>query len=217
MSKISVFIVDDHQLVREGFKAILADLSDSIDITGEAVNGRDLLRQLSSGLPPPDIVLMDVNMPDLNGIKTTETLNKDYPDIQVIALSMMKQSVHIRQMLKAGARGYLLKDCNKQELQRAIQQVHQGDTYFSFEVKDLVMQHLTKRSGPSHENLSDRELEVLALIARDYSNREIADALFISPRTVDAHKQNILRKTGVKSMAGLVVFAIKHNLVDFPA
>ncbi len=217
MSKISVFIVDDHQLVREGFKAILTDLSDSIDITGEAVNGRDLLRQLSSELPSPDIVLMDVNMPEMNGIKTMEILNNDYPGIQVIALSMMKQNVHIKQMLKMGARGYLLKDCNKQELLRAIQTVYQGDTYFSLEVTEQVMQYMTKRSAPDPENLTARELEVLALIAKDYSNREIADALFISPRTVDAHKQNILRKTGVKSMAGLVVFAIKHNLVDFPA
>jgi DNA-binding NarL/FixJ family response regulator len=217
MSKISVFIVDDHQLVREGFKAILADLSDTIDITGEAINGRDLLRQLSNGLPLPDIVLMDVNMPEMNGIKTMEILSKDYPCIQVIALSMMKQSVHIKQMLKMGARGYLLKDCNKQELLRAIQTVYQGDTYFSFEVTEQVMQYLTKQSAPNPENLTERELQVLALIAKDYSNREIADALFISPRTVDAHKQNILRKTGVKSMAGLVVFAIKHNLVDFPA
>lgn len=217
MSKISVFIVDDHQLVREGFKAILADLSDTIDITGEAINGRDLLRQLSNGLPLPDIVLMDINMPEMNGIKTTETLSKDYPCIQVIALSMMKQSVHIKQMLKMGARGYILKDCNKQELLRAIQTIYQGDTYFSFEVTEQVMQYLTKQPDSNHENLTNRELEVLALIAKDYSNREIADALFISPRTVDAHKQNILRKTGVKSMAGLVVFAIRHNLVDFPA
>jgi len=217
MSKISVFIVDDHQLVREGFKAILSNLSPTVEVSGEAINGRHLIEQLSAGIAAPDIVLMDVNMPEMNGIKTTEILSREYPCIQVVALSMIKQSIHIKQMLKMGARGYILKESNQQELLRAIQTVYQGDTYYSAEVSQQVMRHLAKETSPSSEKLSCRELEVLSLIAKDLSNREIADSLFISPRTVDAHKQNILRKTGVKSVAGLVVFAIKHNLVEFPS
>jgi len=217
MSKISVFLVDDHHLVREGFKAILTSMSDSITICGEAINGQHLIRQLATADSLPDVVLMDVIMPDMNGIKATEILNRDYPSVQVMALSMIKKSMHIKQMLKAGARGYILKDCNKQELLNAIQKVNEGDTYYSSEVARQVMHHLSKPKFNSPIYLTDRELQVLELIANDYSNSEIAEQLCISRRTVDAHKQNILRKTGVKSIAGLMVYAIKNDLVDFPA
>lgn len=217
MSKINIFLVDDHQLVREGFKAILAGMSDSITISGEAINWQHLIQQLAAADTLPDVVLMDVIMPDMNGIKATEILNRDYPSVRVMALSMIKQSMHIKQMLRAGARGYILKDCNKQELLNAIQKVYNGDTYYSSEVARQVMHHLTKPMDTTPIPLTDRELEVLDLIARDYSNSEIAEQLYISRRTVDAHKQNILRKTGVKSVAGLMVYAIKNDLVDFPA
>lgn len=216
MNSIKVFIVDDHRLVREGFIAIINDFSE-FELVGEASNGDMALKQITLLDPKPDVVLMDINMPQMNGIECTKKLSKQFPEIKILALTMMNQSTHIKSMLRSGASGYILKDCNQNELKKAIISVHQGDTYFSQSVSQQVMKEFTKSKNQIKEAqalLSEREKEILMLIVKDLSNKEIADKLNISPRTVDTHKQNLLSKTNTNSTAGLVVFAIKNELVN---
>lgn len=214
---IKIFIVDDHNIVREGFKSIIQEYSDRFSFIGEASNGQEVLSTLEQFSDKPDIILMDVNMPEMNGIECTAQLRKLYPDIKVLALTMVKQSGHIKNMLQAGAVGYVLKDCDKEELTKAIEIVQNGGTYFSPAVSHEVMIAMTrikKEVSKEAQKLTKRELEILGLIVKDMSNHEIADKLNISPRTVDTHKQNLLGKTHTNSVAGLVVFAIKNNLID---
>jgi DNA-binding NarL/FixJ family response regulator len=221
MNKIRVLIVDDHHLVREGFSALLKTASSRFEVIGEAEHGEillDFLRDDSRELP--DIVLLDINMPILNGIQTAEIISNEFPGVKILALSIVKQVTHIKHMLKKGAMGYLLKDCNQEELFEALETVYKGGNYYSPSISKIILEMYAKSNKnkitPANA-LTKRELEVLHLIVQDFSNAEIANKLFISHRTVDAHKHNILHKTGVKSVAGLVVFAIKHNLVDVPA
>ncbi|MUP46007.1 response regulator transcription factor [Gramella sp. BOM4] len=218
MGRIRVFVMDDHKLVREGIIYLLKELNTSIHFAGSASDGKEGFDKITSMDKPdkPEVVLMDINMPEMNGIECTALLTKHYPEIKVIALTMLKNSSHIKRMLKEGAVGYLLKDCDRLELKRAIHAVHEGETYFSPAVAQEIMNHMTrlKKDKDTTANLSSRELEVLNLVVADNSNQEIADDLNISVRTVETHKQNLLAKTGTKSVAGLVVYAIKNDLVD---
>lgn len=216
MNSVTVFIVDDHRLVREGFISIINDFKE-FELIGEAENGQSALDKIATLTKLPDVILMDINMPKMNGVECTQKLIGKYPDVKIIALTMMNQSTHIKSMLKSGAVGYILKDCDQDELREAIQTVAEGNTYFSQSVSQQVMNELTlskKQVKNAHELLSEREKEVLRLIVKDLSNKEIADQLYISVRTVDTHKQNLLSKTGTNSTAGLVVFAIKNELVN---
>lgn len=216
MNKVTIFIVDDHKLVREGFMSIINDFEE-FELVGEASNGDMALEKISSLDKKPDVVLMDINMPQMNGAECTRKLHKQYPEIKVIALTMMNQNAHIKSMLRSGAVGYILKDCDQNELKRAILTVAEGNTYFSQSVSQQVMNELTighRKVEAAQSLLTDREKEVLKLIVKDLSNKEIAEALHISTRTVDTHKQNLLNKTGTNSTAGLVVFAIKNELVN---
>ena len=217
MSEIKIVIADDHSLVRQGIASIVRELNQNLQLLGEVSNGMELLDFLDKNDELPDVILMDVNMPEMNGIECTHHIKDKYPEIQVLALSMMKQGLHIQKMLKAGASGYILKDAKKDELKEAIYSVHKGHPYFSTAVSEEVMRHLTRTSkgkDPDTTPLSPREKEVLQLIVKDLSNQDIADKLHISIRTVETHKQNLLRKTGTNSVAGLVVYALKNNLAD---
>jgi DNA-binding NarL/FixJ family response regulator len=217
--KIGVYIVEDHQLVRDGFIAILNEYSDEFSFLGEASNGITLLHELKSIDTLPNIVLMDINLPKMNGIEATSHLSKEFPSIKVVALTMMKQTSYIKRMLKAGAFGYLLKDCDKKEFITALRKVYSGESYFSQSVSQEVMLELTKfkkNATVEYNTLSKREMNVLELIVQDLSNQQIADKLHISSRTVDTHKQNILSKTQTNTVAGLVVYALKNNLIDLP-
>lgn len=219
MSKVKIYLVDDHKLVRGGFKSILTEHDDEFELLGEAIHGLQLLQDLKISKELPHVVLMDINMPEMSGIETTLRLSKEYPEIKVLALTMMNKATSIKLMLKAGALGYILKDCDREEFITAIQTVASGNTYFSRSVSDQVMlelRRLKKDALREDDTLSKREMDVLRLIVQDLSNHQIADKLHISSRTVDTHKQNILSKTGTNSMAGVVVYAIKHNLVDLP-
>ncbi|HLF33597.1 MAG TPA: response regulator transcription factor [Cyclobacteriaceae bacterium] len=214
MNKINLLLVDDHNMVREGLKSIFEN-DVQYNIAAEAVNGIEAIKTLKD--TKVDIVLTDISMPGMDGVELTKAIKKNNPDQKVIALTMMGESQHIRQMLKAGVSGYLLKNCGSTELKKAIQKVMGGETYFSPEVSQIIMNDLTgkhaSRMATEYE-LSEREKEVLHLIVKEYSNQEIADTLFISTRTVDAHKRNLLDKTGSKNIAGLVLYAIEKRLFD---
>lgn len=215
MDKINILLVDDHNMVREGLKSIFEN-DENYCVKAEAINGVEALNILRE--TQVDIVLTDISMPQMDGVELTRNIKKDNPGQKVIALTMMGESQHIRQMLKAGVSGYLLKNCGSKELKKAITRVMEGETYYSPEVSQIILNDLAGKKQPGRMatpiQLSDRELEVLHLIVKEYSNQEIADALFISPRTVDAHKRNLLDKTGSKNIAGLVLYAVENRLFE---
>ena len=215
MDKISILLVDDHNMVREGLKSIFEN-DENFHVASEAVNGVEALNILKES--QFDIILTDISMPQMDGVELTRAIRKINPEQKIIALTMMGESQHIKQMLKAGVSGYLLKNCGSSELKKAISRVMEGETYYSPEVSLIIMNDLSgkKQSGrmATEITLSERELEILHLIVKEYSNQEIADALFISPRTVDAHKRNLLDKTGSKNIAGLVLYAVENRLFD---
>lgn len=217
MDSVKIMLVDDHKMIREGIKTYLAE-DPKYDIVGEAKNGIDCLNQLE-GLEV-DLILTDLHMPEMDGIELAREVKEKHPDIKLIALTMMGESQHIKQMLAEGALGYLLKNCGEAEVKLAIQNVMMGGTYYSPEVTNIIMNNIRKVKPKSGGNvamempLTDREKEVLKLILKEYTNQEIADELFISVRTVDAHKRNLLDKTGSKNVAGLVIYAIDRQLFD---
>jgi DNA-binding NarL/FixJ family response regulator len=214
MEKIEILIVDDHKMVREGIKSVIENTPD-ICITGEASNGIEALKILDHN--HFDILLTDISMPKMDGVELMKEIVKKFPNQKVIALTMMGEGQHIKQMLKAGAKGYLLKNCGSKELINAIKKVHDGENYYTHEVTQIVMDQLSaKRTRKMSVEipLTERELEVLHLVLKEYSNKEIAEELFISPRTVDAHKRNLIEKTGSKNIAGLVLYAIEKRLFD---
>lgn len=210
-------LVDDHKMIREGIKTYLAE-DPKYDIVAEAKNGIDCLNQLEN--LEVDLILTDLHMPEMDGIELAKEVKERYPDLKLIALTMMGESQHIKQMLAEGALGYLLKNCGETEVKLAIQNVMMGGTYYSPEVTNIIMNNIRKVKPKSGGNvamempLTDREKEVLKLILKEYTNQEIADKLFISVRTVDAHKRNLLDKTGSKNVAGLVIYAIDRQLFD---
>lgn len=210
-------LVDDHKMIREGIKTYLAE-DPKYDIVGEAENGIDCLNQLEN--LEVDLILTDLHMPEMDGIELAKKVKERYPDLKLIALTMMGESQHIKQMLAEGALGYLLKNCGETEVKLAIQNVMMGGTYYSPEVTNIIMNNIRKVKPKSGGNvamempLTDREKEVLKLILKEYTNQEIADELYISVRTVDAHKRNLLDKTGSKNVAGLVIYAIDRQLFD---
>jgi DNA-binding NarL/FixJ family response regulator len=212
---IQILIADDHKVFRDGIISILEDV-EGIKVVGEAGDGREVMRLIPEALP--DLILMDITMGDTNGIQTTRLVKEKYPGIKVLVLSMHSESAYIVKMLEAGASGYLLKDAGSTEMINAIKTVASGDTYYSSQVSSILVQHFTKGTRPKQSvegiPLTGREIEVLRLIAEEYSNPEIAEKLFISPRTVDTHRRNLLEKLGVKNTAGLVKYAMKHGLIE---
>lgn len=217
MAAIKLFLVDDHKMIREGLKNFLSDHPE-FEIIAEAENGQHCLDQLTD--VQPDVILTDLNMPVMDGLELTKQVKSNYPDIKIVALTMMGESQHIKQMLAEGAMGYLLKDCSEEELMMAIRNVNAGGTYYSPEVTNIIINNIRKVKPVAQSKvvtempLTEREKEVLHLILKEKNNAEIADELFISVRTVDAHKRNLLDKTGSKNVAGLVLYAIDRNLFD---
>jgi DNA-binding NarL/FixJ family response regulator len=212
MSKSSVFLVDDHRLFREGLRLLLSNIS-FIGKIYEASNGQEFLDALGS--VNPDIVFMDIEMPVLNGIETTRIAVEKYPDIRIIALSMYGEEEYIIKMTKAGAKGFILKSSGIQEVENAIQSVLSDENYFSQEIATELIRNLSrKRRSATSGDLSEREAEVLFYICKGYSNQEIAEELFISKRTVDKHRENLLFKTGSKNTAGLVMYAIHAGIIE---
>lgn len=208
---IKVLLADDHTIVRQGLKLILASQPD-FEVVGEAANGReaaDLAEKLR-----PDIVLMDVQMPDLNGIEATRRMVAANSRLKVLVLSMHKEALYVREVLKAGARGYILKDAIDTELLSAMRSVARGDGYISPAVSGALLSDYREQSSNPLDTLSTREREVLQLIAEGKTNKEVATRLNLSVYTVDSHRGKIMEKLNLHSAGELVRFAMKNGLVD---
>lgn len=214
MGNTRVLLVDDHNIVKQGLRAILE--SGGIVVADEASDGQEALNKLKEGLDV-DLAILDINMPVMNGIQAAEIISKDFPDLKILALTMLNEEYHIRKMLKAGADGYILKNSGKDELLNAVDAICKGEHYFSKEATNVIMMDMMN-GGESNETvteevyLTEREKDIIQLIAQEFTNAEIAEKLFISVRTVDAHRRNLLQKIGARNTAGLVVYAIEHNL-----
>jgi len=209
--KIYILLADDHAVVRQGFKMILGAQPD-MEIVGEAGNGREAV-ELAERLQP-DVVVMDVAMPELNGIEATRRLQDSAPRARVLALSMHKDSVYVREILRAGARGYLLKDSGAADLVAAVHAVARGEGYLSPAVSDAVLNDYRKHVTDPIDLLTSREREVLQMIAEGKTNKEIAGVLNLSVYTVDAHRGRIMEKLNLHSVNELVRFAVRNGLVD---
>ena len=209
MKKINLYLVDDHSLFREGLKFLLSNL-DFVREIYEAENGEQFLLHLQE--KQVDLVLIDIEMPGVNGIEATQRALEIYPEIKIIALSMYSDESYYYSMIEAGANGFLLKNSNFTEVKKAIVDVLEGKNYFSMEILQSIVTRINGTSEkPGNNDLTDRELEVLFQICKGRSNPEIADILSISKRTVDKHRENLLQKTNSKNTANLVVFAIKQG------
>jgi two-component system response regulator NreC len=211
MKRTRILLVDDHAVVRQGFKMIL-DAQSDMEIVGEAANGREAV-ELAAQLRP-DIVVMDVAMPELNGIEATRRVIAAGPHIRVIALSMHKDSVYVREILRAGARGYLLKDSGADDLVKAIRAVAGGESYLSPAVSNAVLDDYRKHVTNPIDLLTSREREVLQMLAEGKTNKEIAVVLNLSVYTVDAHRGRIMEKLNLHSINELVRFALRNGLID---
>ena len=212
MSIVRVLIADDHQIFIDGIKALFHKIK-NIKIVAEANNGIDIIRILEK--KPIDVVLIDINMPLMDGIETTQQISSRFPLVKVLALSMHGEKSYIIKMLQAGASGYILKNTTKEEIVEAINEVYNGGKYYSEEVTDQVMEGLTEEKSIQekidiHKLLTDREIEVLKLITQELTSKEIAEKLFISKLTVDSYRKDLIFKLSVKNIAGLVKFAVKN-------
>ncbi|MBS1772750.1 MAG: response regulator transcription factor [Bacteroidetes bacterium] len=214
MSKIRIVVADDHHILLDGLKALLQKQKD-IEVAGLYDNGLALFDELKTTVP--NVAIVDINMPGMTGDVLTQKIKEFYPNIHVIALSMHDDATHIMEMIEAGVSGYLLKNVNDKELLDAIRLVAEGKMYFSSEVSEkittMVVRQQKKLEQPDEPKLTERELEILKLVAQEYSNAQIADTLFISERTVETHRKNMLRKTNTKTVVGLIKYAMERKLI----
>ncbi len=225
MDTIKILIADDHKLYREGIKSLLED-EENIDISIEVSSGVEVLEKLKK--QPVDIILMDIDMPDMNGIEATRAVKELYPETRILILSMYDNLEFILDVLKAGASGYLLKSTESLDLVSAIKALALGSCYYSEKVSNKLCEYLNQINVNAFSddkaavaqpvltqqaNLTKRELEILQLIGKEYTNQEIADELFISTNTVFTHRKNLMKKLNVRNMAGLIRYASKYGII----
>jgi len=215
---IKLMITDDHQLFRQGLVAIMQDYED-IYLLGDAENGQVLLDKLEVMDKHPDVILMDLNMPVLDGIETTKAVKKKYPNIKIIVLTMEEDEKYIVHLIENGASGYLLKNTDPDEMLEAIHTVVEKGLYFNQHTSQALVSGIksnknSKVSLNNELNLTARELEVLGMICNEFTNAEISKKLFISVRTVEGHRSSLLAKTGTRNTAGLVAFALRNELIE---
>lgn len=217
MDKIRVFLADDHLLLREGIRSLLEKVPD-IDMVGEAGEGEEAVAKVGELLP--DVVLMDITMPGMNGLEATVQIKQRNSDVKVLILTVHDSDQYLRGMLEAGASGYVVKTSTAGELVSAIRAVHQGDVYLYPSIARMLVEDYLKNSRAgsertSYEGLTAREREILMYIAEDKKNKEIADVLGISVRTVQAHRTNLMDKIGAHDRTELVKYAIRKGIIDF--
>jgi DNA-binding NarL/FixJ family response regulator len=213
MDNIKIAIVDDHKLVSKALENMIS-FNPKFEVIMNCCNGQDFLDELREKRKGPDVILMDINMPIKNGIETTEEISRDFPDLKVIALTMEDNESTIIKMLKAGAKGYLLKDMSPDILFDAINIVHEKGTFYT----DLLTQSLLKIKTEEKfmvdllEALKGREVEFIKLACSELTYREIAEKMYLSPRTIDGYRDSVFIKLNVKTRVGIVLFALKHDL-----
>jgi len=212
---MKILIADDHLLFRLGLASVLKQF-DFISKLQEAENGREAFEEITK--ESYDVVLMDINMPVMNGTEATRLIKREFPDIKIIALTVYEDQKHVIEMIEAGASGYVIKNTNGEEIKNALLKVMNDELYFSKQISEglitsLVNKHKIRRTSLSNQ-ISNREKEILYLICREYTTKEIAEALYLSEKTIDWHRLNLLQKTHSKNIAGLVLFAIKSGIID---
>ena len=209
---IRILITDDHQIVRDGIKLLLKNEED-IEVIAEASSGQEALGLLKD--IAVDIVLLDINMPGLDGLKASAIIHEKYPTAKVIILTMYREMQMVEDAFKKGAKAYLLKSCGKEELLSAIRRVSEGDEYLEHELREDFGSHLTQSVHEAdYPTVSKREKEILQLISEEMTTSEIAEKLYISITTVETHRKNMLKKLGLRNTAGLMRYAFEHSLVD---
>ncbi len=216
--KIKIVLADDEELFRVGMSHILSKDED-IEIVFQASNGKELIHYLETTIASPDIIIMDIKMPELNGVEATKQINQNFPSINIIALTTYNTKPFIRNMIDVGASAYLVKNSHTELVLQTIKQVYFNGFYYDNQVLEALKSSKNKRKGNGktvfdRDFITDREREILEEICLQKTSQEIAEKLFISKRTVEVHRKNLLEKTGVKNMAGLVIFAIKNELIS---
>lgn len=216
MNKIKIILADDHRMLRDGLKALLSE-SDFIQIIDEASSGMELLEILKT--KQPDVIMMDITMPGMSGIEATQQITKLYPDLKILILSMHTNEEFVINSFKAGAKAYLPKDSSKEELLDAITVLYNGGEYYSKLISDNFLKNYIKNSRVDqnlieNEELTQREIEVLKLAAKGLCNKEIAEKLFISSKTVDVHKNHIMQKLKLKNTVEMVLYAVKNGIIE---
>jgi len=209
MDQINIAVVDDHELFREGIILVLRQIR-GFNVVFNAARGNDFLEYLQTS--KPDVVLMDINMPGMNGVETTLKALQKHPDLKVIAVTMLSDTLHSMQMIEAGVKGFVLKKGNKNELRQAVTEVFNGGNYFSQEILQTLASR-SLRNPRSNNQFTNRELEVLDLVCKGFTSQEIADKLFISAKTVEGHRTNIFQKANVRNIAALIVWALQNNFL----
>jgi DNA-binding NarL/FixJ family response regulator len=214
-NRIRIFLVDDHDMFRDGVKLLLS--SDNLaEVVAEARNGKEFLEKV--GMVNPDVVLMDISMPEMDGIEASRIAHEKYPQLKILALTMFGDEKYYYQMIQTGIKGFVLKSAGISELIKAITEVHKGENYFSGELLYKLIQNINSGkgsvNGASSEKLTQREIEILKLISSGLSNEDIASQLNISLPTVKSHRSSLLSKTGSNNTASLIMFALKNKLID---
>ncbi len=215
MPIIKYIIADDHKIFRQGLRYALAD-DELLQLVGEAENGKDLLKLVE--IDKPEVILMDMKMPEMDGIEATQKIHARYPEIKILMLTSYDNEDFIMHLLELGANGYLLKNADPDEIKKAIRTVYEADYYFNQLVSNTMLRNITRKTNAALKfkdsiKLNDREVEVLKLICSEMTTAEIAAKIFLSSRTVEGIRTNLIEKIGVRNTAGLVVYAIKNGIV----
>jgi DNA-binding NarL/FixJ family response regulator len=217
MKNIKILVADDHEVVRDGLRNILLSLG-NVSIVGEVANGEDAVTQYNE--LKPDLVIMDISMPVMNGIDATRIIKENDPEAKILILTMHDNQEYLNQIIRSGAKGFVLKNTDKEELLQAVKSVASGENFFSKDISKLIIDNYIRsaKEGEKGETykevpLTKREIEILKFIADGHSNQEIANKLYISYNTVDTHRKNIMHKLSIKNTAGLVRYAIEKGLI----
>lgn len=214
MKKIEIIIVDDHKIFRNGLKLLLSEI-DNVKVIAEASNGEEFLKIVEKN--KPDIVFMDISMPVMDGIQATKKALEKNPELKIIALTTFGDENYLKKMIEVGAEGFLLKNADKEEFEKALKMVNEGSNYLSSELLISLTQKILdyKRiAKPKEEKFNKREMDILKLISKGYSNREIADTIYLSRRTIEGYRSKLLRKTETKNSIELVIYAIKNKIIE---